>query len=178
MNKSTRPLLMDITLVIVSGGLSIEVYPFPIPDLFKGCPVAVAGAWTGTGAFPSTITVCGRMPGGEQLSFPVEVRTAETGFLNQALGSFRIDSIVSAYWMKQNNDKEKAGLKQKAIDASIEASIPCVFTQSVAYQTRFYLFDICIAVTFFITIYVVRSTKLPTVVPVAKPKGKEQVIVL
>lgn len=37
--------------------------------------------------------------------------------------------------MRHQNDQEKQVLKQKAIDASIQSSIPCVFTQAVAYET-------------------------------------------
>ena len=137
MNKSTCPLLMDITVAISHDqSISVEVYPFPIPDLFAGCPVAIAGCWSGTGVFPASVTISGRSANGEMMSYPVVCRAANTGYLDLALGNFHIDSIVSAYWMKQASKDESKFLKQKAIDLSIQSSIPCVFTQSVAYETR------------------------------------------
>lgn len=137
MNKATGPLLMDLSLNIVHGNdIAVEVYPFPIPDLYAGCPVAIAGAWSGSGMFPPEITISGRLPDGQRLNINVQCRTTETGYLNKALGSFRIDSIVSSYWMKQASSDDQNKLKQQAIDASIESSIPCVFTQCVAYETK------------------------------------------
>lgn len=35
MNKTTSPVLMNVCLEMETSGLNIEIYPFPIPDLYQ-----------------------------------------------------------------------------------------------------------------------------------------------
>ena len=48
-----------------------------------------------------------------------------------------MDSQVASYWMFQQEGNTSAAdkCKQDAIDASMNSSVPCVFTKTVAYET-------------------------------------------
>jgi len=48
-----------------------------------------------------------------------------------------MDSQVSDYWMYQQEGQQQAAekCKQDAIATSMNSSVPCVFTKSVAYET-------------------------------------------
>ena len=56
-----KPVLTDIT-VSLPGVSGCELYPYPIPDLFCGSPLLIAGKYEGQ--WPEAITVNGRLPDG------------------------------------------------------------------------------------------------------------------
>jgi hypothetical protein len=57
MRRTFSPQLTDIVLEVPQSIRDVEVYPLPIPDLYAGYPVTVAGKYSGN--FPTTLTVRG-----------------------------------------------------------------------------------------------------------------------
>ncbi len=61
MAASALPLLSDVTMS-VQGLTSCELYPFPVPDLYCGQPLLVAGKYEGS--WPGAIDLNGNLPNG------------------------------------------------------------------------------------------------------------------
>jgi hypothetical protein len=57
MRRTYSPQLTDIVLEIPQSIRDVEAYPLPIPDLYAGYPVTIAGKFSGN--FPTTLTVKG-----------------------------------------------------------------------------------------------------------------------
>lgn len=55
------PLLTNLELQV--EGVDLELYPLPLPDVYCGHPLLVAGKYTGT--WPETATISGTLATGE-----------------------------------------------------------------------------------------------------------------
>lgn len=67
LTAAAKPVLSDITLTL-PGVEGCELYPYPLPDLFCGLPLLVAGKYSGT--WPAGgITLNGRLPNGTRECF-------------------------------------------------------------------------------------------------------------
>jgi len=108
-----------------------ELYPFPIPDLFVGAPLVVAGRYTARSVFPSTIRLQGYQADGRVIVMDVptninrEVPVAKL-FLKQQL-----DLLTGRAWL-ENSEK----LRQQVIELSCAQSMPSAHTTMVAYETN------------------------------------------
>ncbi len=62
LTAAQRPVLSDVTLTL-PGVKGCELYPYPLPDLFCGMPLVIAGKYDGS--WPANgITVNGTLPNG------------------------------------------------------------------------------------------------------------------
>eukprot|EP01006_Ploeotia_vitrea_P038491 TRINITY_DN66241_c11_g1_i3.p1 TRINITY_DN66241_c11_g1~~TRINITY_DN66241_c11_g1_i3.p1 ORF type:complete len:629 (+),score=275.17 TRINITY_DN66241_c11_g1_i3:638-2524(+) len=126
MNMASAPVLTDVGLGI--NVPNCELYPSPIPDLFVGAPLTIAGKFEGQ--FPPSVTLQGKLCNGQQ--FTQEVRPAhsqlvpvEKVFLKQ-----RLDMLTSRQWLE---DSKK--IEQEIVQISTENSFPTPYTTMVAYET-------------------------------------------
>ena len=69
-SRMQSPLLTDIELEVGDGVRLFELYPEPLPDLYAGTQLIVAGRYTGSG--PATLTVTGQVEGRRTIAtYPV-----------------------------------------------------------------------------------------------------------
>mmetsp|Transcript_10024 Transcript_10024/g.16128 ORF Transcript_10024/g.16128 Transcript_10024/m.16128 type:complete len:873 (+) Transcript_10024:114-2732(+) len=126
MHSMANPVLSNITLAMAAEG--VELYPFPIPDLFKGAPFVVAGKYTGT--FPESITVQGFLPDGKEWKKTIITTKAQAIPVERVFSKARIDDLTAKYWL---TDDEK--IREQIIELSVQESMPSAYTTVVAYET-------------------------------------------
>jgi len=152
--RTTRaPVLTEVRIGIAKTAENVEIYPYPIPDLFSGAPIIFSGKYSGT--FPETIAISGLFA--DQSKFKTEVSVnsnspipIERIFVKQQLDL--LSSQVSppspshpfplAFLYKITNNYIKAWLtdsrkiKKNVIDISCRESMPCELTTMVAYEVK------------------------------------------
>lgn len=121
------PLLTDIT-VDIEDVSSVEIYPFPIPDLYAAGPVIVAGKYSGK--FPERVVISGKFP--DQSYFTTTAMPQEGTFIpvHKVFMKQHLDDLVMRAWL--SNDRQQ---RRDAVEASQQYNIPCPYTAMVAYET-------------------------------------------
>lgn len=113
--KVQTPLLTDLKLE-VAGVTVDEVYPDPLPDLFAGSQLIVAGRYRQGG--PATITLSGQINGAEQrFTYPDQVFRSEGGeaFIPRLWATRAIGHLLTRIRLH--------GPDQETIDAIVKLSI-------------------------------------------------------
>ncbi len=131
LSKTRSPVLADIEMDI--QGVDIELFPSSIPDLTVGAPLIVCGRFH-NGSFPSEFTVKGHAYGQQQVNIKIKTVVTEKAPVHALVEKARLDVLVGKWYMA-DNDSDQKRYKQQAIDGSIESSMPCVFTQGIAYES-------------------------------------------
>lgn len=93
MLSAEKPLLTDVYIEISDGVSDVELYPFPIPDLFSGRPLVVSGRFNGT--WPGTVRVGGYLPDGRQWSKEVPTFMEAAIPLSRVFAKQRIDLMAA-----------------------------------------------------------------------------------
>ena len=72
LGMTNAPVLTELKVGIAKTAENVEIFPYPIPDLFCGSPLLISGKYTGV--FPDKISVLGFLSTGEkfQVDVPVE----------------------------------------------------------------------------------------------------------
>lgn len=127
-DKVSTPLLADLKLSF--GDISTEmVHPRPLPDVFKGSQLVVAGRYRDAG--PTTITLTGTL-NGKQKTYPYKVefprKTTENAFVGRVWARKRIDYLVDLMRL----DKENPEITDEVIDLSKEWTIQTPYTSFLA----------------------------------------------
>jgi len=134
LRMANTPVLTDIEIGL--KGDEIEIYPFPIPDLFIGAPVVVAARYTSAEQCPNKIAVRGFNPHGdsETITCTVDRRNdlpVEKIFIKQ-----QIDLMTADAWLKQSKK-----LEDKVVNVSVHSNMPSMFTDVVMFETTQSLFE-------------------------------------
>jgi len=128
LRAASMPVLTEVCITIADLG-SVELYPFPIPDLFVGLPLLVSGKYSGV--FPSAIQLNGRLPNGKVWSQTVHTTKAAFIPLERVFVKQRLDILTAAAWV-QDNDPQ---IVQQIVNLSIESQVPCQHTSLVGIET-------------------------------------------
>lgn len=126
MDSVSFPILSNVSLGISVE--SCELYPFPIPDLFKGAPLTIAGKFTGT--FPKTVALQGVLPNGAMFRQQISAASSNVLPVDKIFAKNRIDALTARHWLTKD---EK--LRNQIIELSCEQRVPSAFTTLVAYET-------------------------------------------
>jgi len=127
-NRASYPVLTEVTLMMAVK--DAELYPFPIPDLFCGSPVVVSGRYKGV--FPRGIQIRARTPNGGTFSMDVDTLLATHIPVDKIFVKQRLDLLIANDWLLGQKDPE---MKATIVTASVEASMPCPYTNMVLYET-------------------------------------------
>ncbi|KAK9807041.1 hypothetical protein WJX72_011563 [[Myrmecia] bisecta] len=125
LTAAAKPVLTDVALGI-EGLTSCELYPFPIPDVFCGMPLLVAGKYEGV--WPESVVLHGKLPSGEIWTQTVYTTAAAQIPLDKVVVKQRLDVLTSRAWLQQ--DKK---LQRQVVDASIATGVPCAHTTMVGF---------------------------------------------
>jgi len=126
MFKMSNPVLSNVTLGMQAQG--VELYPFPIPDLFKGAPLVVAGKYSGQ--FPASITVNGIMPDGKTFTKTIMTSKSAAIPVDRVFAKSQIDDLTAKFW-----ETEDQKIQERIIELSVQQSMPSAYTTVVAYET-------------------------------------------
>lgn len=127
-NRASYPVLTEVTLMMAVP--DAEIYPFPIPDLFVGSPVVVSGRYKGV--FPREIQVKAKTPNGSTFAVTVQTLLATHIPVDKIFVKQRLDLLIANDWLLGQKNPE---MKETIVTASVEASMPCPYTNMVLYQT-------------------------------------------
>lgn len=83
----------------------LQMYPFPIPDLFCGNPLVVSGKYQGT--FPDSITIFGLMPDQSTWQLEVPSRKSSKVPLNKVFAKQQLDLLTGQAWLYEDKSREK-----------------------------------------------------------------------
>ncbi len=127
LNMAATPILTNVSLEM-TGLANVELYPFPIPDLFMGAPLTIAGHYTGK--FPPTIKLTGTLPDGKQFEMIVPSRTSDVIPVSKVFLKQRIDLLTARSWLDQD-----LAIQQAVVDLSCQESMPSAYTTMIAFET-------------------------------------------
>ena len=71
LSMTNSPILTEVKVGIAKSAENIELFPYPIPDLFCGAPILISGKYTGK--FPQKMSLYGVLPNGEAFKADVAV---------------------------------------------------------------------------------------------------------
>jgi len=128
LRAASMPILTEVCVTIADLG-SVELYPFPIPDLFVGLPLLVSGKYSGV--FPATIQLNGRLPNGDVWTQTVNTTKAAFIPLEKVFVKQRLDILTAAAWVQDNDPR----MVQQIVNLSIESEVPCQHTSMVGIET-------------------------------------------
>jgi len=126
LRMANTPVLTDIEIGLKG---EIEIYPFPIPDLFIGRPVVVACRYS-SGSCPSKIVVRGFNPHGDQESYTSKVVTRNDLPVEKIFIKQQIDIMTADAWLQKSKK-----LEQKVVDVSVNSNMPSMYTSTVMFET-------------------------------------------
>ncbi|CAD7698600.1 unnamed protein product [Ostreobium quekettii] len=112
---ASRPVLTNVR-IRMEGLSEVEVYPYPIPDLFVGLPLSVCGKYSG--AFPGEIQILGDLPNGDEWCQDVHTTQAAAMSLDKVFIKQRLDVLSALAWF--NDDAE---IVKQIINESMRHSV-------------------------------------------------------
>eukprot|EP00485_Elphidium_margaritaceum_P000756 CAMPEP_0202688042 /NCGR_PEP_ID=MMETSP1385-20130828/3579_1 /ASSEMBLY_ACC=CAM_ASM_000861 /TAXON_ID=933848 /ORGANISM="Elphidium margaritaceum" /LENGTH=718 /DNA_ID=CAMNT_0049342919 /DNA_START=32 /DNA_END=2188 /DNA_ORIENTATION=- len=133
LRMANTPVLTDIEVGLKSD--EIELYPFPIPDLFIGAPVVIAARYTSTEC-PKKITIRGYDPHGEQYTIACQVDKRNDLPVEKIFIKQQIDLMTADAWLSQSKS-----LESEVAALSMHTNMPSMYTDVVMYETTQLLLD-------------------------------------
>eukprot|EP00879_Flechtneria_rotunda_P001855 GHRR01002023.1.p1 GENE.GHRR01002023.1~~GHRR01002023.1.p1 ORF type:complete len:570 (+),score=126.11 GHRR01002023.1:3309-5018(+) len=122
------PMLSDVQISI-QGLDSVELYPFPIPDVFVGQPLLVSGKFEGD--WPETVDICGILPDSTSWSQTVPSLPAGDLPLQKIFIKGQLDLMTANAWMAGN----PPNLVQQIVDLSVASGVTSAHTTMVGFET-------------------------------------------
>jgi Ca-activated chloride channel family protein len=126
-----RPALTDLRVDWGSMGIS-DVHPDPIPDLFPGRPIVLAGRFRGEGA--ATVRVTGRLAG-RPYETVLEVNLSEPGLRHKALPAVWARAKIASVYDQMTWVTHPADLAPEIRRVALEYGLLSDFTAFVAVDT-------------------------------------------
>lgn len=120
------PVLTDIEVGLRG---EIEVYPFPIPDLFIDRPVMVACLYSSESS-PSKIVVRGFNPHGDQESYTSKVVTRNDLPVEKIFIKEQIDIMTADAWLGKSKK-----LEQKVVVVPGKTNMPSLYNSTLMFET-------------------------------------------
>lgn len=127
LGMASQPVLTNVELSL-PGVKSVELYPFPLPDLFMGAPLTVSGKYRGR--FPDVVTLKGDLADQKTWQTQIHTRTSDVIPVNKVFLKQRLDLLTASAWLKESRE-----LEEEIIDLSCRESMPSAYTAMVAFQT-------------------------------------------
>lgn len=135
MQKTNNPQLSGINLVITPNRdcENIDICPRNIPDLSSGSPLVIVGTFKGK--FPSNVIIHGTTSKSEQKSITINCLVNKSIPITNLVARQKIDQLVGKWWLAGNDSYKKKEYRKEAVALAIATTTPCVFTNSIAYET-------------------------------------------
>ncbi|WIA34758.1 hypothetical protein OEZ86_013065 [Tetradesmus obliquus] len=125
---AAMPMLSDVQ-IRVQGLTQVELYPFPIPDVFVGQPLLVSGKFEGD--WPESVEICGTLPDGNSWSQIVPTMPAGDLPLHKVFVKSQLDLMTANAWMAGN----PPNLVQQIVDLSMASGVASAHTAMVGFET-------------------------------------------
>jgi len=129
LKMASTPVLTDLEIGFL--GKDIEVYPFPVPDLFVHAPLVIAARYTVSGKPPKNVMIQGFDPNQDKQEIIANVQETPHLPVEKIFVKEKIDLLTAQAWFA--DDKK---IEQQVIQASVQHSIPSQYTSLIAFETR------------------------------------------
>lgn len=128
--KIRNPVLLSPTISFIPNN-NIQVYPSPLPNLYKGQQMIVSGRYLQSG--PVTVTLSGKAFN-QNVSYQYTFNRIDTAnvrfqFLTKIWAKQKIDNLLVQYYSLNPNSPEALALKAQIIWLSVNYGVVCPFTQ-------------------------------------------------
>ncbi|MBU1874855.1 VWA domain-containing protein [bacterium] len=124
-----NPLLLN-TQIEFSSSVIKEVYPNPLPNLFKGQQVIVAGRYLENA--PVNVTLSGEAFGqAVEYTYPLSLSSAEVSqyqFLTKIWAKKKMEYLLVQYYLLDLSSQEAEDIKNEVIELSMNYGIISIFT--------------------------------------------------
>eukprot|EP00456_Euglypha_rotunda_P021248 TRINITY_DN1829_c0_g1_i2.p1 TRINITY_DN1829_c0_g1~~TRINITY_DN1829_c0_g1_i2.p1 ORF type:complete len:319 (+),score=40.06 TRINITY_DN1829_c0_g1_i2:78-1034(+) len=128
LRMASVPVLTNITLDM-DGIESVDLYPNPVPDLFCGAPLQLAGKYVAESQFPEKIGLKGVLSDGRAILIDVLTTTNSQIPVNKVFLKQRIDLLTARAWLEESKE-----LEEEIVRLSVSESMPSKYTTMVAYE--------------------------------------------
>ncbi len=137
--KVSTPVLADLTLTVDGGVALTDLYPFPLPDLFAGTQLVVAGRYTGSG--PATVRLQGTVNGQprtftyaeQRFAAPNDPALGATAFIPRLWATRRVGHLLNQIRLHGENQE----LIDSVVQLSIRFGIVTPYTSYLVQETEF-----------------------------------------
>ena len=131
------PVMLSPTFTVSPPAAISEVYPYPLPNVYRGHQLIVSGRYHL--AQPIEITFSGNLYG-ETVSFPYNTVLSEDtaeglGFLPKVWAKQKIESLIVQYYLLYENSNEAIALRTQIVNLSIAYGVVCEFTSFTGGET-------------------------------------------
>lgn len=127
LEMTQQPTLTNITLSI-AGVASVELYPFPLPDLFHASPLTVTAKYRGK--LPEKMTLQGNDSTGKIVEFTIPIQTSSVIPVTRTFLSQRLSLLTARAWLE-----ESPQIESEIIELSKTHNLTSAFTQMLTYET-------------------------------------------
>ncbi|ETO23352.1 hypothetical protein RFI_13832 [Reticulomyxa filosa] len=129
MQLANLPILTDVEIGYPVDDL--EIYPFPVPDLFANAPIVIATNFKKSKDNPKKATVKGYEASGSEIKIPVNIRATPNIPVDKIFAKERLDLLTAQAWLLEDEKSEEL-----VVQESIAHCIPSQYTSIVAFETR------------------------------------------
>lgn len=126
LNMAAVPVITNMMLEL-DGVENAEVYPFPLPDLFMGAPLAISGKYTGE--FPDSITLNGTLTSGEPYAKVLIPRQSDVIPVTKVFIKQRLDLLTAKCWLE-----DEVVLREEVVNLSCEEQFPSAHTTMILHE--------------------------------------------
>lgn len=149
------PLLTDVSIDPEKAGALgvLELWPETTPDLYGGAPVLVCGKFTSD--TPTSLVVRGNLPGSfgstrhvgdvddpsssapssREWKLNVPLEKSRYMPLNKVFAKMRLEQLIAQSWLHDVTSSHGKKLQRECVSLAVEESLPCPYTQMVAFET-------------------------------------------
>ncbi|KAK9281392.1 hypothetical protein L1049_004292 [Liquidambar formosana] len=120
-------ILANITIETLEDLDSLELYPFPIPDLSFEKPVIVSGRYHGN--FPNSLKASGILADMSNFTTELKVQEAKEVPLEKVFARRQIDILTTHAWLSESKQ-----LEEKVAKMSIQTRVPSEYTRMILLQ--------------------------------------------
>jgi hypothetical protein len=100
LNMAAVPVITNVQLSI-AGVKGVELYPFPVPDLFMGAPLTISGKYEGK--FPEEVKLLGTGPDGKPFTVSMAPRTSDVIPVSKVFIKQRLDLLTARVSIAQSS---------------------------------------------------------------------------
>lgn len=129
-NLIRYPVMLSPTLTVSPMGAISEVYPNPLPNLYRGKQLIISGRYYTPQ--PLNLTFSGLVYG-QPVNYPYATTLSSTltpgmEFLPKIWAKQKIESLLQQYYSFDPNSSQALALRQQIINISISYGVVCIFT--------------------------------------------------
>ena len=129
-DKIRNPVILDTKISFAPNVVS-QTYPNPIPDIYKGQQMLVAGRYIES--VPTMVTLNGKGAFAEEVTYEYALNLADSvdtkyQFLPKIWAKLKIEHLLVQYYILDPESSEALDLKQQIIDLSLSYGVISPFT--------------------------------------------------